>query len=85
MGNNAVWFHPDFAMSFFLLCSLYFIVKSDTKFNKNYWLGILMFGIALSIKLQAITYLGVIALLYLKNYLQNKKLLIFGISKVVID
>ena len=76
MWNNAVWFHPDFAMSFFLLCSLYFIVKSDTKFNKNYWLGILMFGIALSIKLQAITYLGVITLFYLKNYFQNKKFLV---------
>jgi hypothetical protein len=72
MWLNAVWFHPDFAMSFIILCSFYFIVKAKTQFNEYYWCGIVMLGLALSIKLQAVTFGGALALFYVKNYIETK-------------
>ena len=72
MWLNAVWFHPDFAMSFFILCALYFLVKAKIQFNRHYWLGIFMFGLGISIKLQAITFGAVIALFFIKNTFETK-------------
>lgn len=72
MWLNAVWFHPDFAMSFFILCALYFLVEAKIQFNRYYWLGILMFGLGISIKLQAITFGAVIALFFIKNTFETK-------------
>lgn len=68
---NAVWFHPDYAMSFFILISLYFISKAGIHFNKYYWIGILMLGIAIAIKIQAVTFGAVVLFFYVKNYFEK--------------
>ena len=65
---NAVWFHPDYAMSFFILLSLLFISKAGIRFNKYYWIGIILLGIAISIKIQAVTFGAVMLLFYVKSY-----------------
>lgn len=68
---NAVWFHPDYAMSFFILISLYFISKAGIHFNKYYWIGILMLRNAIAIKIQAVTFGAVILFFYVKNYFEK--------------
>ena len=54
--RNAMWFHPDWMMTFFILLSLYFFSKDNFHYKKYFWYAIFAFGFAISSKLQAITF-----------------------------
>ena len=54
--RNAMWFHPDWMMTFFILLSIYFFSKDNFHNNKYFWYAVFAFGFAISSKLQAITF-----------------------------
>jgi hypothetical protein len=54
--RNAMWFHPDWMMTFFILLSIYFYDKDKFTYKKYFWYGTLAFGLAISSKLQGITF-----------------------------
>ena len=56
---NATWMHPDFMMSAFLLLSYYMLLFADGN-EKMYWLSIAIWGVAITAKFQAITYVPVV-------------------------
>ncbi|NQV76975.1 MAG: hypothetical protein HQ490_01300, partial [Lutibacter sp.] len=55
--KNALWFHPDWMMSFFIVLSIYFFAKDNWRFKAYYWLASIAFGLSLGTKIQAITFL----------------------------
>jgi len=61
---NATWMHPDFMMSAFLLLSFYMLLSADSN-KKIYWLSVAMWGIAITVKFQAITYAPVVIIFFL--------------------
>jgi len=60
---NATWMHPDFMMSAFLLLSFYMLLSADSN-KKIYWLSVAMWGIAITVKFQAITYAPVVIIFF---------------------
>ena len=54
--RNAFIFHPDWMMTFFLILTIYFLVKDNWEFKRFFWLGSLVFGMAIATKIQAITF-----------------------------
>lgn len=60
--SNATWFHPDWMMTSFLLVAIYFLAKDYFLHSKYYWLAIVFFGLAVSVKFQAITFLPLLFL-----------------------
>ena len=54
--KNAFWFHPDWMMTFFILLGIYFYSKDNFDYKKYFWYGTLSFGLAISSKIQAITF-----------------------------
>lgn len=61
VGMPAFWsftslFRPDWTMTALMLVSTYFLAKDNGRFEKNFWLSILMFGVALGTKTQALIY-----------------------------
>jgi hypothetical protein len=57
---NATWFHPDWAMTAFLLGTVYYLKKDNWNFGTDFWLGVIFFGIAVAFKYQALTALPLI-------------------------
>lgn len=55
--KNAMWFHPDWMMTFFIILSVYFFCKDEWNFKKYFWWSGIAFGLALGTKIQAITFL----------------------------
>jgi len=55
--RNALWFHPDWMMVFFIVLSIYFFTKDNFKNKKYFWWAIVSLGFAISTKIQAITFL----------------------------
>lgn len=59
---NATWFHPDWAMTFFLIGFVYYLAKDNWRFDKNFKLAILFYGLAVAFKYQAITVIPLLGL-----------------------
>lgn len=53
---NATWFHPDWSMTFFILGFIYFLTRDNWQFKRNFWLGVISYGLALAFKYQALTF-----------------------------
>jgi hypothetical protein len=59
---NAIVFHPDWPYAFFILYSVYFLFKDENSLGRNFYLSIIAFSIAFSLKIQAIIYFPIIFL-----------------------
>ncbi len=57
---NAMWFHPDYMMTAFLMASMYMLFRSNEIGDRYYWLSVLFWGIAVAVKVQAITFAPVL-------------------------
>ena len=55
--RNALWFHPDWMMTFFVVLSVYLFAKDDWNFKKYFWWATAAFGFSLATKIQAITFI----------------------------
>jgi len=85
---NAMWFHPDYMMTAFLMASMYVLFKSKIIGDRFYWLSVLFWGISVAVKIQAITFAPVliwsISILIRNNTLSEKYFKIFIASFVSI-
>jgi hypothetical protein len=83
---NAIVFHPDWPYAFFILYSIYFLFKDENSIGRNYYLSIIAFSIAFSLKIQAIIYLPIIFLYVISvlNFSLKFKFKIFIYSLMVI-
>lgn len=78
---NSTWFHPDILMSTFVLSSVILFHNSKLVFKK---FGLVLFGLALCTKIQAILFMPIIGLIYLtQNKHQNYLSIFQGIIKLV--
>ena len=57
---NAMWFHPDYMMTAFLMASMYMLFRSNEIGDRYYWLSVIFWGIAVAVKVQAITFAPVL-------------------------
>ena len=57
---NAMWFHPDYMMTAFLMASMYMLFRSNKIGDGFYWLSVLFWGISVAVKIQAITFAPVL-------------------------
>jgi hypothetical protein len=57
---NAMWFHPDYMMTTFLMASMYMLFRSNKIGDGFYWLSVLFWGISVAVKVQAITFAPVL-------------------------
>ena len=55
--KNALWFHPDWMMTFFIVLSIYFFAKDNWRFKAYFWWSSIALGFSLGTKIQAITFL----------------------------
>jgi len=55
--RNALWFHPDWMMTFFIVLAVYFFAKDNWDFKKYFWWASVSLGFALATKIQAITFI----------------------------
>jgi len=69
---NAFYFRPNWMMTFFIILSIYFLSKDVWKNEKYFWWSSISFGLAISTKIQAITFLPLIFLYIFYDNLQNK-------------
>ncbi len=69
--KNALWNHPDWMMTFFVLASIFYLSKANDLFSTKYWLSILMFSIAVSIKVQALMFIPILFGYILNNYFKR--------------
>lgn len=70
--RNALWFHPDWMMTFFIVLSVYLFTKDEFSYKKYFWWAVCSLGIALSVKLQAVTFLPFLFLYIYYDNFQNK-------------
>jgi 4-amino-4-deoxy-L-arabinose transferase-like glycosyltransferase len=70
--RNALWFHPDWMMTFFVVLSIYFFSKDEFKYKKYFWWAIFALGVAISVKVQAITFLPFVFVYVFYDNFQNK-------------
>lgn len=70
----AVWFHPDWMMTTMLLITVYFLTKDNFLLKNYYWLAVIFFGLAISFKFQALTFLPLILLYCFNNFFINYKI-----------
>ena len=57
----AIWafsgyIHPDFLMTCLFLSSVMLMIKADKKINKFYWFSLALYGLAISVKFQALIF-----------------------------
>ncbi len=85
---NAIWFHPDYMMTTFLMASMYMLFRSNEIGDRFYWFSVLFWGISVAVKIQAITFAPVliwsISILIRNNTLSEKYFKIFIASFVSI-
>lgn len=77
--KNAMWFHPDWMMTFFIILSSYFLCKDEWNFKKYFWWAGVVFGLALGTKIQAITFLPFV---FMYVFYDNFKFRVFYNLKV---
>lgn len=65
--RNALYFHPDWMMTFFIVLSIFFSAKDEFKLGKSFWLSVLMCSLAVSTKVQAIMFLPYIIIYILRS------------------
>jgi hypothetical protein len=70
--RNSLWFHPDWMMTFFIILSVYLFKKDGFNYKKYYWWAIFSLGIAISVKIQAITFLPFVLFYIFYDNFQNK-------------
>jgi 4-amino-4-deoxy-L-arabinose transferase-like glycosyltransferase len=58
--RNAVWFHPDWMMTCFLVISCYHLAIDQHEFGKNYRRALIFMGMAAGVKVQAITFIPLV-------------------------
>lgn len=68
---NATWFHPDFLMTWMMAVSIYFLLQSNFNFNKHYYISLIFWSVAISIKFQALM-LGPIFCWFFLNHIFSK-------------
>jgi hypothetical protein len=68
---NATWFHPDWAMTFFLLGSTFFLQKDGWQFGRKFYIAILSFSLAVAFKYQAVTALPLIFMYVFYDNIRN--------------
>jgi hypothetical protein len=56
--KNAMWIHPDWMMTFFIILSIYFYSKDNFNYKKYFLYGTIAFGLALASKIQALKPFG---------------------------
>jgi hypothetical protein len=83
---NAIVFHPDWPYVFFITYTLYFLFKDENSLGRNYYLSIIDFSIAFSLKIQAIIYLPILFLYVIPvvNFSLKCKFKIFIFSLIII-
>lgn len=83
---NAIVFHPDWPYVFFIIYTLYFLIKDENSLRKNYYISIIAFSIAFSLKIQAIIYLPILFLyiISVENFSLKYKFKIFIFSLIII-
>jgi len=72
--KNTLWFHPDWMMVFFILLSTYLFTKDNFEYKKYFWWAICALGIAISVKVQAITFLPFLFLYLFYDNFQYKNI-----------
>ena len=55
--KNAMWFHPDWMMTFFIVLTIYFFQKDNWDFKKYFWWASIALGFSFATKVQAITFM----------------------------
>jgi len=71
--RNAMWFHPDWMMTFFVILSLYFFARDNFAFRNYFWCANISLGAALASKIQALTCLPLLLFyLFYDNLAQLK-------------
>lgn len=84
---NAIRMRPDFMMCAFLLLSYYMLLSADGNENM-YWLSVAMWGVAITVKFQAITYapviIGFLLVVWKKGDLSVMKVIKFGIASMLL-
>lgn len=68
---NATWFHPDWAMTFFLIGSTFFLQKDGWRFGREFYIAILSFSLAVAFKYQAVTALPLIVMYVFYDNIRN--------------
>lgn len=70
--RNAFWFHPDWMMVFFIVLSIYFFAKDNFEYKKLFWFAIISLAFAISVKIQAITFLPfLLVYMFYENFQQK--------------
>ena len=81
------WFHPDWSMTAALLAAIFAFTRDHWQLNKQYWIGCLCLGLAVGIKLQALTFVPLLGLYLLQahqhTYWQRFKTCILGLGIVI--
>lgn len=84
---NATWMHPDFMMCAFLLLSYYMLLSADSN-EYMYWLSVAIWGVAIAVKFQAVTYAPVIISFLLiawkRGNLSVMKVIKFSIASILL-
>lgn len=84
---NATWMHPDFMMCAFLMLSYYMLLSADSN-EKMYWFSVAMWGVAIAVKFQAITYapviIGFLLIAWKKGGFSVMKVIKFGIASMLL-
>lgn len=75
MWFNVNWFHPDLMMTSFLLISIYFLSKNSFTLKNYDDFSLIFWGIAIAIKIQAITYAPIFFWVLCKRALSKKSYL----------
>jgi len=70
--RNSLWFHPDWMMVFFITLSTYLFTKDNFEYKKYFWWALFALGIAISVKVQAITFLPFVFLYLFYDNFQYK-------------
>ncbi len=79
---NAIIFHPDWLFVCMLIISIYYLNLDDFKISKNYWIAIIFFSIAFSIKIQVIIFFPILLIYQIiankLNFIKGIKIILFS-------
>ncbi len=70
---NAVWFHPDILMSFLIIKTFYYLDNPKTEIgSRSYKLSVLFFALAVSVKIQALSFLPAFEWVFIRSCVINR-------------